>query len=328
MSENLIRLQALLAKVETTYKTDATPSATTDAVQIEELFWNNLRWGYREENLRPDIAQAGLGSAGLSTPVGRWAEIEVAVALKGCATEIAAANLPEWDALIRACTMQGTVSGVSPNTQVEYKPRSTGHESVTLYAYGAGLLYKIVGARGTYRISVIPGQFGRIIFTLSGVLTDVSEAALPSATYAQKAVGPPGVKNEGLTLNSYDPPGYSEFEFSLNANVVELPHGNDPDGHGGYAITQIDPQFTVQIERPVLSSFNPWSLRDAGTLFAWDLGPVGSAQYNKWTLAGSKGRIIDATQADQDGIALIGLTVRAQNTDEQTADSSFTLTIT
>ena len=56
----LLRLEGLTAKIESTYKTDPTPTVGANGVQVEETLHDNAEWGYVEENLRGNLAGSAL----------------------------------------------------------------------------------------------------------------------------------------------------------------------------------------------------------------------------------------------------------------------------
>lgn len=321
----LVRLEGLTAKVESSYKTDATPTAGANGVQVEETLHDNLSWGFMEENLRENLAGYGLGRAGTAKPSGRFMEMELTVALKGKGSAYAASGDLEFDPLLRACGLSPTVDTSGGSEKITYTPVSSSFESATIYAYSAEKLYKVLGCRGNVRFVMTPGQIPRAVFSMSGVLDDVSQTTLPQITYATNAVQPPVVAAAGLTLNSVDPAGFDDFELDMQVDVVPLPRGNDADGHAGYYIADWNPQIDTTIERAALSSFNPWNLRENGTLFAWDLGAFGPAQYNQIKLSGPKGRVVDHSGSSSDGIASGQLTIRCQNTDEETQNDAVSL---
>lgn len=326
----ITKLKGLTAKIEGTYLTDSTPAIGTDGIQVEDDLWGSIEWGYLEENLRDNLAQAGLGRAGKSRPDGRWAHITAPVALKGTGQAYATGSVaPEADVLLRISGLEATHVDTGGSETVTYTPRSTGFESASVYAYSSGAQFNLVGCFAQLsEISFMPGQLIIATFDIWGVLDAISDTTHPTITYAYKDVQPPTCTAAGLTMNSYDPDDFSSFMFNMNTSLPERNRGNataGSGGHAGYQITDWDPQFTAIIEKPPLASFNYYDLRDLGTLFAWDIGPVGPAQYNQITLSGPAGRVIDAPHSDDDGFAMVDLTVRCQNTDSETPDDAFSL---
>lgn len=71
----------------------------------------------------------------------------------------------------------------------------------------------------------------------------------------------------------------------------------------------------------VSQNIHKWTLRSAGTRFAWDCGPIGATQYNKVKVSGPKGRIVAHSGGDSDGFAMTELEIQAQHTDAETEDS-------
>ena len=326
-----IRLKALAAKIESTYKTSSTPVVADDAIQVEENFWNNIEVDYLEQNLREDLAVTGLGVAGLGCPDGRYCHITVTVALKGCGAAFSASLTPEVDTLFRIAGLTSTVDATPGTENVVYTPRSSGFESATVLAYSADALYTVVGCRAQLTsLVLVPGQIGRATFDIWGVLvTDPTDTAIPGTlAYDNMTTKPYNVKGAGLTLNSVDLADFSNFTFEMRTLLAAKPRGNDADGHAGYAITQYNPHFRVVVDKPAFSSINPYELRQAGTLFAWDFGTIGTVQYNKYAMSGTKGRVVGHAHQDEDNLAMYDLEVRCQNSDSVTADDSFTITFT
>lgn len=318
----LLRLGGLLAKEESTYKTDPTPTIADDGIQVEESLHDNMEWGYLEENLREGLAGVALGRYGEEIPVGRYMNIEVTTALKGPGIAYVDATVaPESDVLLRSCGLAATYDEGVGTESVTYALVSSAFESCTIWAYSGSKLYKVNGCRGNARILFTPGQVPRGVFAMRGFLASITQLALPTIVYPYKAIIPPTVKNAGLSLNSVDPAGFDDFELDLGVRIVDLPNGNDADGMAGVYVSDYDPRVKTMIERAAISAFDPWALRAAGTRFAWDCGPIGATQYNKVTVSGPKGRIVNDSGGDSDGIAMTELEIQAQHTDAESEDA-------
>lgn len=323
MSE-LVRLKGVTATEENTYGTDASPT-TSDGVQVEENFWTTINTGYLNENLREGAAGQGLGRFASGSPTGRFIEFELNVPLKGASSAFSAATDIEFHPLMVACGLSANVDTTGGSETVTYSPQSSGFSSATVYLFSSSTKYICTGVRGDLTLSFMPGQFVMATFSMQGFLDTLpTDNSLPSITYPNSGVEPPTVKSAGFTMNSFDPSDFESFEFALQNQVPERPRGNASDGHDGYEIVDWDPQFTTTIDRPNLSSFDPWDLRDNNTTFSWDIGDIGSTQYNQINLSGSAGRIVEIPQTASDEFAMLDLTVRAQNT-AAGADDAFSL---
>lgn len=317
------RVQAILAKNESTYGTDASPTAGSDEIQVEENFWNSISHSFLEENRRGQ-AHSTFGRAGGQSPpsVGEFADLDLVVPIKGRSSAFAAANRPEMDVLLRACAFSASVDTTSGSEKVTYTLTDSGFESATIYAYAGNKEFKLLGCIGTVRFDLTPGQIARARFTLSGLVSAISEAGLPgSLAFPAKSVPPITVKGAGLTLNAFDPDDFTAFELDVAVEVAERPGGNASDGHAGYWPANWDPQISTTYEVPALSTHNPWDLRSKKTEFAWDIGSFGPSQYNKFKLSGPAGCIVDLPPAESNGLAYVDPTIDCRNTDPTTADA-------
>lgn len=324
MGAQRVRLKGVLAALESTYATDASPT-TSDGVLVEENFWSSITIGHLNENLRESMAGAGLGRAGTAAATGQFAEIELLVPLKGAGAAYSAKGDLEINPLLEACGLSPSVDDTADAETITYTPTSTPDASATIYAYSGHTEYQVVGCRGNVALVLTPGQIPRARISLQGLVSAINDAALPSITYANSDVTAPTVQAANLTLDSWAPADFSDFELDPQMSVVQRPRGNASDAHAGYVIEDWDPQISLTLDRPDLASFNPWTKRANGSLFPWSIGKIGGTQYNQLKLSGPKGRVIDTPQNEQDGLALLDLTIRAQNTDIETADDAFAL---
>ncbi len=316
----LLRFQGLLGKIESAYKTDPTPSTSTDGIQVEEALHSNMTWGYLEENLRENLAGSAMGRYGQEVPVGRWMNIEITAALKGTGAAYTASVKPEVDVLLRACGLTGTVGGSTGAETLTYSMASTGFESCTLWVYSGSKLYKVNGVRGSVNFMFTPGQVPTAVFTMRGYLASVTQLDLPTISYPYSTIIPPVVKGAGLTLNSVDPAGFDDLSLDLGCKTVDLPNGNDADGFAGVVVTDYDPRIKLTIERAALSAFDPYTLHQNGTRFAWDWS-VGTVQYNQIAFSGGAGRIVAHSGPEKDGLAMTQLEIQAQHSDADTEDA-------
>lgn len=299
-----IKLDALLAKPEAVYGTDAVPVAGTDGVQLDEHLWANIEVDYLERNERADAHAGGrMGPGGTTTPAGRWVRVRLAGVFKGKAGVYAGDDRPEMDALLRGCG-HAAAAMVGPPTGVRYTPADTGHESVTLYAFAAGLRFKIVGARGSMQTDFTAAKLGSFRMEFRGLLAaDPEEVALPAVTYPRLAVRPPAVSAAALTLNGVGI-SYKALTFDQGAEISEAPRGGAPDGHAGYEITDMQPKATVTWDRPTLAAINPWAMERQGTEFAWSL-ELGSAAGNRIAFRSARTQIAKNPPAEDKGFAML-----------------------
>ena len=272
-----LKLDGLLAKVESTYGTDSVPTPAENGVRMSERLWGSLTVSHQYENTRENAMSGTLVPRRKGPSVGETAAIEVPVEALGAHSAYSGSNLPEADPLFMACGVSRTVDTTTDSESVTYTPIDTGHGSATLYAYAGGQLFRITGCRGTFRVSMQPGQLGAIVFSLEGKVAEITTTALPAITYQSNdgAI----VQGAGFTLNGWAP-RIMEGEFDIGNTLAWVSDANAADGLQEYRIQMRDPSQTVTVEAVALSTFDPYALtRNAGTI-ALALA-IGSAQYNR-----------------------------------------------
>lgn len=179
----------ILAKIETTQGTDATPTGAANALLITEPSYT-----LNNEPVDRDLLRGYMGASEQLSGA-RNVQISFSVEVSGSGT---AGTAPAYDALLRACGM-----GVTTDVDwVEYKPVSTAFESLTIYYYLDGVRRKALGCMGTFTLAGEVGTIPRFAFTFTG--TDGGRAADPNPTPTLTAWRPPKVvsnENAGqLTL--------------------------------------------------------------------------------------------------------------------------------
>ena len=167
----LTRKTAILAKIETTYGTDATPAGATDAVLISNQSVNPLN----AQNQDRQVVREYLGGAEQLVGVA-FKEVSFDVELAGSG---AAGTAPAYGPLLRGC---GMAEAVSAGARVEYTPISASFESLTLYYYDDGVLHKLLGARGSFKLNMGLGNRPVISFRFVGLDGGDTAASNPSQT--------------------------------------------------------------------------------------------------------------------------------------------------
>lgn len=300
------RLDGLLAKVETVYGTDALPVAGTDGVQLDERLWSQIEVDYLERNTREN-AHTGRLSPGIDgAPSGRFAHITLTAVLKGAGVAYTAGGAgvrPEIDALLRAAGHAAVFSAV-PTPQWSYTGLDDGQESATLYAYAAGSLFKIVGARGKVTFDLQAAKNGMVKFEFWGLLAeDPTDAALPAITYPRIAVQAVPVASSALLLDAFGAT-YKSLSIDPGIDVTAAPRGNAADGHAGYEVTGLKPSATVVIDSPAKAAFNAWAREKSGAPFTWSLA-LGQVQYNRMTFAGALAQMKKVSPQADNGYAML-----------------------
>ena len=171
-----IRNSAILAKIETTYGTDAVPTGASNAILVSNLTINPLN----AQNVGRDLIRPYFG--GSEQLVGS-ASVEVSFDVEFQSSgSMTTPTVPAWDTLLQGV---GYLAGVgTAGSRVEYDFQGTyaSIKGLTLYYHDDGLLHKVLGARGTCAIKLGIGQRPVYSFTFTGLDGGVSAVANPSTT--------------------------------------------------------------------------------------------------------------------------------------------------
>lgn len=152
------RNSTVLAKIESNYGTDSSPTGTANAILVSNININPLNAGNVDRALIRSYfggSEQLLGTA--------YVECSFDVELAGAGT---AGALPGYDPLLKACGFSVTTSS---GTRVDYLPSTPGTDSVTIYYYDDGLVHKALGCRGTLQIKATVGVKPVFSFRFLGV---------------------------------------------------------------------------------------------------------------------------------------------------------------
>lgn len=162
---------AILAKIETTYGTDATPSNTTNAILVSNVTVNPLN----AQNVKRDLIRPYIG--GSEELVGTaYLEASYDVELQASGSLGVA---PAWGPLLRAC---GFAETITASTLVEYTPITNNVESLTQYVYDSGVLHKLLGSRGNAQFKMNVSERPVMSFNYQGLDGGISAVSNPSVT--------------------------------------------------------------------------------------------------------------------------------------------------
>lgn len=243
----LVRNKAILAKIETTYGTDPTPTGSANAMLVKNLTITPIA----ADVVSRDLIRPYLGNSD-QLVAGNHVEIEFDIEMQASGT---LGTAPAYGPLLRAC---GFAETVTASTMVEYEPVSSGFESVAIYAWEDGILHKMLGCRGNMNLEISARGIPFFRFRMVGKYAAPTDTALPTADYSDFV--------DPLVANSTNTPTFSFFGVSsLVLESLTLDMGNQVDYRAliGSETTQItDRKVSGQLscESVALSSFNPFSL--------------------------------------------------------------------
>lgn len=288
----LFRKKMLLAKIETTYGVDATPTGAANAILTKDLSINLMQGNTVERN----VDRTTLGGD-IAIHVAPYTTVSFSVEL---ASSGAAGTAPAWGPLLQACGLSETLVA---STTATYAPVSTGFKSVTLYFHIDGLLHKLLGCRGTFTVSMDPGSLPYLNFTFTGIRAAPTDTALPTPTLT--AFKTP------LAVNKANTPTFSLHGFAATVEKFTFDFANEITYRnvvGDESVMLVDrkPTGSVSLEEQALATKNFHSLTLDSTL--------GALQVVHGTTAGSiiqidapKVQLLSPTYADSNGVLMLNM---------------------
>ncbi|WP_440410621.1 phage tail tube protein [Neorhizobium petrolearium] len=209
MTERYVDNLAILAKMETTYATDATPTGAANA-----MIGTNVSYEpFVGNDLTRDLIKPYMGHQGVIFD-GNYCRLSMEIEIAGSGDP---GTPPGCSPLLRS---SGLAEVITADTDVQYHPVSKLFESCTIYFNDDGVNHIMLGCRGTVTGQLTPGQMPRFVFTMTGLLGTFSDTALPTIDDS-KFIDPVPVNFENTTISLHGYAGACEgWSFDL-ANAIE-----------------------------------------------------------------------------------------------------------
>jgi hypothetical protein len=295
----LTRNKIILAKIETTYGTDPTPTGIANAI-MGKNFTRNI---YEGNRVSRDIVYTYMGNDE-EINTGPFVTVTFDVEFAGCS---AAGVAPQFDALLRACGLGATIVAT---TSVTYNPVSTAHESVSLYFNYDGENQVIVGARGTMQLSMQRGGLPMMSFTFTGKYARPTAVALPTPTYTGQTPRP--FNNTNTTVSVHSTSAIAEaFSLDLGNSIA---HQNLP-GADRVLFTDRNATGSVTLEATAIATKDWFAAAEShgGTITKAPIvvthGPTAGTG-KRCVITASTAQINNISETDVDGIRFFQLPFR------------------
>ncbi|MAS98342.1 MAG: hypothetical protein CMF29_05390 [Kiritimatiellaceae bacterium] len=165
---------------------------------------------------------------------------------------------------ITATFVPGASSGYSIAANVGYVPVSSNFASVAIQYNLDGIEHKILGARGSYSLSLAVGEVPSITFSMTGLYTEPTDTTADTAAYSLQAT--PVLFKQGNTVASsfagYDGAAIQSFSVDMANEVIarELV-GADKS----VILTNRQPTGEAVIETPTIAAKNFFSQATSDT---------------------------------------------------------------
>lgn len=287
----LTRKRAILAKIESVYGTDPTPTGSANAILVKNLDVVPLA----ADVVSRDLIRAYLGEFD-QLVANKHVECSFEVEIAGSG---AAGTAPAYGPLLRACGMSETVDA---GVDVTYAPISATFESVTIYYNVDGILHKVTGARGTVQLDITAGQIPVYKFKFVGIYNAPTDTALPTCDYSD-FINP-------LVANNTNTTGFSFFGVSslvLQSLVMDVNNVVDYRALIGSEYTQITDRRSngeLNFEAPALATLNVFTTA-LGTATGALAITHGTAAGNIVAIAAPAVDVSNPSYADDNGVAMV-----------------------
>ncbi|MDK3072769.1 hypothetical protein QO034_06575 [Sedimentitalea sp. JM2-8] len=251
------RDKILLAKIESAYGTDATPTGAANAILATNIELTPMEGS----DVSRELERAFLGAQPtIPTELQAMIKFNVELAPSG-----AAGTAPAWGVLLRSC---GCAETISPSTSVTYNPVSGGHESASIHLMIGNTLFAIVGARGTARFVAQAQAVPRIEYTFTGLFVQPAEGSRPTPDISafQKPELVTDANTPTFTLG-----GTALVMRTATLDLANAVEGRFLVGSERVLITDRSEVFETTVEAVPLTTFNPFALAAAQTDVAVNL---------------------------------------------------------
>lgn len=286
----LARKKILLAKVESTYGTDPTPTGAANAIQTSDLSITPLDGPVVSRNLD----RASLGND-LQIQVGTFVTLSFNVEIAASGTSD---TPPAWGPLLEAC---GFAETITASTSVDYDPVSTSLDSMTLYFHHDGQLHTILGARGTVALNLNPGSIPQFAFTFTGLYAAPSSTADPTPDFSAFQTPLP-VNNTNMGTFTLHGSSVTMVECSLDmANEVVY---RNVVGNESVELIDRAPSGNIVFEAPTIATKNWFETARLSTTGALSI-IQGSGSGNIVWITAPNVQIVSPSYGESDGISTI-----------------------
>jgi len=307
--------KVLLAKKETTYGTDAAPTAAANAILTRNFSTKPVESDRLERNLDQRVFGARASAA---TNERRTMSYEVELAGSGTA-----GTAPAWMELLEACGMAAAVLSAGASAVQNFAAPGVAGTSLTQHDYMADQRRKTVGAVGTFSLDYTAGAYPFATLQFTGLIPTATpfDKSAPTAPVLTRWKRPQEVNVDNTTV-SLD--GYSAVTRSWRAEAgvdVALRNlvGSRYVRRGNHSMTS-----TLVIEAPDIAAKDYISRLRANDLVAFSL-THGLGAGNILNLASAKVQIADIAESEENDILMWTLSL-IHTVDGGAADLTITAT--
>lgn len=278
----------ILAKKESTYGTDPTPTVSADALIAYDIEITPEIDLNERKDMGPTVGrEKGLNGRQRCT-------VKFTTELRGGGT---AGTAPKgMSGLFQACGCSETIVGA---TSVTYAPLSATFVGVTIWVYRDGLRHVINGAVGNFEILLKAGETGKVKWEFQGLYATPTDVSLPTNATPDTTV-PKVCKNLTVTFDSYAAVT-AELSIKSGNTIAERGDMTAATGIAGFQIVERNPEGTFKPETTLLATKNWYTKWEANTNNALSAA-ISNGAGNIVTITASQCIIMGKKYDDRDGV--------------------------
>lgn len=244
MAKKFWRNRAILCGIETTYGLLAVLTGAANAMLMSNVSFEPLLGN----DLSRDLVQPYMGHQGIILD-GNYGRLQGDIEIAGAGV---AGDIPAYGVMLRSCGLQEVIDA---GVDVQYSPVSGSFEASSILFNNDGIQQLLLGVRGTFTMSLTPGQIPRFSFTMTGLLGELTDTDLPVVDLT-KFITPVPVNKANTTFSLH---GLSATAAAVEGITFDIANQIEPRMLiGSESIEQVDRQMTGSIimEQVTLSTKN------------------------------------------------------------------------
>lgn len=267
---------AILMKIETSEGVDASPVAG-------DGFWavaGSAPEPVLEANLLDDVARGTLSKLPPAPDGPVHMKFSFRMPVRGAGAAYSASVKPKCSVPNRICGLQETITTTGGSEKIEYKPRSTGLESATTYVYLDGLLYKMLGCRGSRNAVTRAGGLLFYEYTIEGTYEAPTDTAIVLPTGEPTDQFPIFVSSAfQIGTENYAAP-FQNININLNNTITPRYDSTKADGIAAINLVDRNPSGSFDPEAALVATFGWYTKWKAKTLSDMTF-QIGTVQYKR-----------------------------------------------
>lgn len=291
------RKNAILAKIESVYGTDAAPAGAADAVLCVVRSFKPMD----NEMVEREVDLGGWFGHMEMLPVGTRVMLEIDCEMVGSGVVDTPA---QWGKLVRVCGFGETVNAA---VSVQYDPVSAGIPSASIYVHKDGVRHKVLGTRGTkLGLKVTPRGIPYFQLGFMGLYGGVADATFPTQTLTSWKT-PIAVNN--ANTGSFTLHGYAGKLYDMQIDVAPETIYRNLVGQEDVPIVDRAPAGRIVIEEPTVATKDFWSVARTPTLAALTIthGVTGGF---KVKIDAPNVQLLNPEREDRNGVSALAMGLR------------------